>query len=84
MLEQITPPPHAPVPLEAAPIAKVTNGTLAGAIAIAVIYVLRTKFHIDLPQEVDDAFKVIVASSIPLFANYLASYFTPLRFRELK
>jgi len=80
----IVPPPHSTVPLGSAPLAKVTNGTFAGACAIAVVYVLRTKFHIDLPPEVDDAFKVVVASSIALFANYLVSYITPVKFRELQ
>lgn len=80
----LEPPPHSTVPLKSAPLSKVTNGTFAGAGAIAVVYILRSQFNVDLPPEVDEAFKVLIAGSIGLFANWLANYFTPIKFRELK
>lgn len=80
----LEPPPHSSIPLKPAPIAKVLNGTIAGAATVIIIYILRSKFNLDLPPEVDEALKFLIAGLLAIFANYLANYATPIKYRELK
>lgn len=57
-------------PASAAPLAKVSGGALAGALAIVITWLLRELAGIDMPGEVQAAIAVII--------GYLVSYLIPL------
>jgi hypothetical protein len=60
----------------AAPIAKVVNGGIAGAVVCVGVYLVKLFWKVEIPSEVSD--------SLTLLASFSASYLTPIARRELR
>jgi hypothetical protein len=72
----LEPPPHAPIDVGSAPIAKVTNPAIVAAIATIATYVANEYFKVNLPADV-----AIAGVGLLCFA---IAYLTPIKRREIR
>ena len=72
----LQPPPHAPINLGSAPIAKVNNPAIVAAVATVIAWVAKQYFETEIPAD------VAVAGVGAL--SFLVAYYTPLKRREAR
>jgi hypothetical protein len=66
-----------------APIAKVRNGTIAGAATAVALTAIQAIFKIKFSTEMEVNLSILGIAMCPVISNYIASYRTKLSRREI-